>query len=230
MKMKVLALLALSCMAGEGSATTLGTNLVINGDASNGTTGWTITPDSSSQGICVTTLAGQATTAGLPAGVTIGVNSFWGCGSGASRASTKLMSQQLDLSDLASVIDSGLIAVDWATLLQSRSIDTVTATLRFLDASSNQIGIRSYSDPDVASFAWDSITDTFALASGTRYVDVMFSFVRPSGFSTDAFADNISLVLRQTDGGTSTVPEPGTLALLGLGLLGLGVSRRRKAN
>ncbi len=46
-----------------------------------------------------------------------------------------------------------------------------------------------------------------------------------SSWGTGANADSLTLQI-----GPISVPEPGTLALLGLGLAGLGLSRRRKAN
>jgi hypothetical protein len=59
------------------------------------------------------------------------------------------------------------------------------------------------------------------IASGLeagRYIIHVTGETRPSGNSS--YSGQLSF----------TVPEPGTLALLGLGLAGLGLSRRRKAN
>jgi PEP-CTERM motif len=67
------------------------------------------------------------------------------------------------------------------------------------------------------------LTGVFA-GGGDSSLFYYFGFLKFGTYTTIAGFDTAQLLVRA---GPSVAPEPGTLALLGLGLLGLGLTRRR---
>jgi hypothetical protein len=63
------------------------------------------------------------------------------------------------------------------------------------------------------------------MANATSGVFTFFDVVAPGTAGTDRISHGVLYGM----GDDNDLPEPGTLALLGLGLLGLGISRRRSA-
>lgn len=213
---QLLTLGLLAFTLGAQAQATLGSNLIVNGDAESGVSGWTgfdgyplfQSVDYGSNWVLPT----------QPGPVDRGLKMFTGVGAQAAGFQTvdlgALAGQPLHY-DLSGWLGGWLAQGDNALLYVS-----------FLDVASNEIG-HAVIGPMMPADRGNQTGLFFVSTSGdlpTDTASLMFSLSmeRQGGGDNDGYADNLSFVI-------SSVPEGGTLAyaLAGLALMGGLLSRRR---
>jgi hypothetical protein len=124
----------------------------------------------------------------------------------------------LDLGETMT-IDFGVLATNaTVTINDIDPLGNVTFGFRAFNGATD-LGLFGF--PIASSFS--QVFDLFALSGGLNMTSFRIELTAsaPRGLQIQGVSFDALL---------TTVPEPGTLALLGLGLAGLGLSRRRKAN
>jgi hypothetical protein len=205
------ALTLLSFAVGAQAQAVLGQNLIVNGDAEAGITGWTIFDGYSP--IQSVAYGNNWVKPTEPGPVNRGQGMFTGTGARAAAY------QWLDLGTLAdqplSYELSGWLG-GW--LAQE---DNALLYVSFLDASSNEIGhadIGPVSPADRGSKTGLILRQASGLLpTGTTSLMFSLSMERLGGGDNDGYADNLSFTL------TSAVPEASSVASLFAGLAALGL-------
>lgn len=214
------ALLTLSL--GAQAQLTFGQNLIVNGDAENGTTGWTVFDGY--QNIQSVAYGSNWVLPTEPGPSNRGLKMFAGLGARAAAY------QMLDLSPLGDLSNSSVNykLSGWLGGWQSQG-DNALLYVSFLDASGNEIGHTDIG-PVTAADRGNKTglllrQNSGLLPTGTASLMFSLSMERLVSSDNDGYADNLSFVLS-----TTPVPEASTLsyALMGASLLAAAAVRRRR--
>jgi len=198
-------------------ATPLGSNLIVNGDAEAGTTGW-----ADFAGVSALATAAYAPPVFLYPDAPHGSQLFTG-GAGGLAAGW----QTVDVSDTAAAIDAGRISFNLAGYLGGvgDQEDNPLLYVSFLDAAGAEIGHTELGPIFIDLRDYLTVLGGFQtngwLPGGTRSIQFSLSMDAPDGDSSGAYADNLSFTLAAT-----TVPEPQGWALAALGLAAAAATTR----
>jgi len=217
------AALTLSLCALGAQAAGFGSNLIVNGDAEAGVSGWT-----GFDGFDIfqsVDYGNNWVKPSQPGPVNRGAKMFAGESSAYS-----VGSQAVDVGGLTASFASGKASFELSGFLGGWSDqgDNALLLVSFFDASSQALGLAELG-PVTPADRGNQTGLLFRSTSGfvpvnTARIDITLSMERLGGGDNDGYADNLSLVLN-----TAPVPEPGTYALMALGLGLLAAVKRRKA-
>jgi hypothetical protein len=187
---RVAAVAAIALVATAALAQPTGVNLVVNGDAATGdVTGWI------DGGVEAFGTDGPGVL-GVPVGMELGEFCF----TGSLGAESETLIQTIDLSARAADIDAGELTATFSVLTQSRLVpgahDRGIVTLEYRNSAGVALAAATFEDQALVDIHdWTFFEDQRTLPAGARSVWIRLLATRDVGASTDAYFDNVSLVL-----------------------------------
>jgi hypothetical protein len=199
----IAAAIALFTLTGAANAAIISS--ISNGNFEQGTTGWVI--------------SGNAAVVGQ-----YGAGFNWGGGSVAQNGKYAV---SFNAGDSA---PNGVVYQNFATIVGASytlqfDYGTTSPSAQSLNWAVQGTGLQNIAGGTVVDRNTSGLLDTYQFAFVANSVSSQLRFSDYSGnytYSNDALLDNISVT-------ANPVPEPGSLALLGLGVFGVALARRRKA-